>query len=71
MFPQALAEANTANGAVVLTFLLIDISTDKYNIWLKVKSIFRDATINIMDNVNLLNLNENLESAGSSLFVLF
>lgn len=58
------------NATDVLMFLLIDIATERYNVWLKVVSIFRDAIIHFMDNVNLLNLNENLESAGSP-FVLF
>lgn len=55
----------------MLTFLVTDIITDTYIVWQKVISIFRDAIIHIMDNVNILNLKENLELAGSSLFVLF
>jgi len=60
-----------ANSAEVLTFLLVDIVTDRCIVWLKVISIFRDAIIHIMDNVNLLNLKEHLKSNGSSLSELY
>lgn len=62
---------NVTNAADVWPFLLIDMVTDRDIAWLNVTRIFRGAIIHIMDNVNLLNLKENLELTGSSLFMLF